>query len=873
MQRNNTDLNAIVEILQAENAALSERAEDTLLYGLVAETIYQTDDSTRLIDQILERISILKNIPFCACLELTEEGSFEIIDSYLSFADLPHSEIRISFPEIESRIPLDEGYLLLNKTEFDSFGFSVNIRGKVFMPFSALIIPCQSKSIPNLFFVFVDDDTSADRFPHIQALLQQVLKLAAERLENIFMFGELMSLNSELDQRVKERTKELTRINKKLNREIQERKIIEKALSAEEKKLRLVYNAATDVSFVTVDLSSDFKIRSYSPGAEKMFGYSVEEVAGKSLKSFQLSGDFNIFSAIRRNFKKLGWSRMDEIVLRRKSGDFFTAMLTVYPLIDENSEQTGLLVVCFDISKLKDTQNQLIAARETAEENETKFRTLFEQASDGIFITDNSGNYLDVNESGCHMLGFSKEELLKLNMKDIIGAENLKESPMKIEELRTGNVVRAERILVRKDGSSFPVEISAKMFPDGRMQGIVRDITDRRKFEKELVAAKEKAEESDRLKTAFLQNMSHEIRTPLNAILGFADLLPEFFDEKQKLVRFASIIKQRGNDLLAIIADILDIAQIESGQMELHLNVCHLGQFFDDMEIHFQEYQNRLSPDNVAFNLQVGRLVKSLVVTIDQGRLKQILFSLLSNAFKFTHSGKIELGCSLTKEDELTFYVSDTGIGIPKEKHAEIFNRFTQVGNDAAQLYGGTGLGLSIVMGLVNLMGGRIWLESEKGEGSTFYFTLPFKGEYQQVPDSTDVSVKEEGNHKVNVLIVENDEFDAMFLKEIFWGTEFAIFHANSGKQALDLCTMQTIDLVVMDIHIPDVDACKLNAQIRKHNPQVGIIALSSNASAKGEQKALAAGFDDYLSYLDAQKVLLSRIDLLLHANKAERLA
>lgn len=868
MQHNNTDLNAIIEVLQAENAALSERAEDTLLYGLVAETIYQTDDSTRLIDQILERISILKNVPFCACLELTEEGRFETIDAYLSFADLAHSEIRISFPEIGSRISLDEGYLLLEKTEFDSFGFEVNIRGRVFQPSSALIIPCQSKSIPNLFFVFIDDDTSVNRFPHIQALLQQVLKLAAERLENIFMFGELISLNSELDQRVKERTKELTRINAKLNREIQERKIIEKALSVEEKKLRLVYNAATDVSFVTVDLSTEFKIRSYSPGAEKMFGYSVNEVLGKSLKSFELSGNFNIFSAIRRNFKKHGWSRMDEIVLRRKSGEFFTAMLTVYPLIDENSEQTGLLVVCFDISKLKDTQNQLIAAREKAEENEIKFRMLFEQASDGIFISDGAGNYLDVNESGCQMLGYSKDELLTLNMKDIIGAESLKETPVKMKDLHSGNVVRTERILVRKDGSSFPVEISAKMFPDGRMQGIVRDITDRRNFEKELVAAKEKAEESDRLKTAFLQNMSHEIRTPLNAILGFADLLPEYFDERQKLVRFASIIKQRGNDLLTIIDDILDIAQIESGQMELHLNACNLGELFDEMEIHFRGYQESLSPDHVEFNLQVKRIVKSLVVTIDQGRLKQILFNLIGNAFKFTRSGKIELGCSLTKENELTFYVSDTGIGIPKEKHAEIFNRFTQVGNDAAQLYGGTGLGLSIVTGLVNLMGGRIWLESEKGKGSTFYFTIPFTIEYQRVPESTELSVQEERSaRKIKVLIVENDEFDAMYLKEIFWEAEFSVFHANSGKQALDLCAIQTIDVVIMDIHIPDMDAYKLTRLIRKHNPQVRIIALSSNASATGEQKALSSGFDDYLSYLNTQDVLLSRIGLLLNSN------
>lgn len=861
MPSNNNDLTSIIKILESENEALSERAEDSLLFGLVAETIYHTEDSMGMIDQVLERISMLKNIPVCICLKQVAE-ELRVENFYASFAELQLTEIQITFPEIKNQIPAGEGFLILNKSDFESFGFSAKIQDQTFIPAYALVIACYSKSVSNRFFVFLDDDKSGNRFPKLFVLLQQIVKLVAERLDNIFIFSEVTRLNRELDERVKERTEELTRVNKALVNEIKERKSVEKELIIREKWLRLIYNAAIDVSFITVDLSKDFIIRTFSPGAEQMFGYSSGEVVGKSLQSFHLFNQSDVFSAVRDDFRKYGWSHREEINLLRKSGEYFSGMLTVYPLVEDDLENTGVLAVCIDISALKQTQNALIEARRKAEESESKFRTLFEQASDGIFIADKAGNYLEVNENACLMLGYSREEMLKLNFRDILSKKSLEEAPVKMSELKTGNIVLSERVLVRKDGSSFFAEISGKMLPDGRLQGIVRDITERRRFENELVAAKEKAEESDRLKTAFLQNMSHEIRTPMNAILGFADLLPEFFDDHEKLTNFSNIIKQKGTDLLEIISNILDIARIESGQVALNTQECRMGDLFNEIEALFREYQEGFRNDQVEFELKIDAEVRDLMVEIDQGKLKQILINLIGNAFKFTRSGKIELGCRLDEQSVLSFYVSDTGIGIPKEKHEDIFRQFIRVDQDTVRLYDGTGLGLPIVLGLLELMGGKIWLESEKGVGSTFYFTIPFlqKGDLLLKANTEKADLEYCKVKSVKILIVDHDEYNVMYLKEILAEAKFDFIYVRYGKQALEVCRQQSVDLVLMDIHPVDMTGSELISTIRELNPQIRVIAQSVHATPEDEENAMLAGSDDYLGKPVKGELLLSRI-------------
>jgi PAS domain S-box-containing protein len=723
---------------EKENSVLTNGTEDALLLSQAAEIIYQTEDSVLLIDQILERISNLKDIPFCACLEQGVDGLI-VEGFYASFGQLKKDEIFLTFSEISSETLQTSRFLILEKADFEYYGFSFTIKNQSFSPTSALIIPCFCKGIYNRYFVFLDNSESGNRFPAILKLMQHVVQLATERLVNIFMFGELNRLNSELDRRVKERTEELTLTNKSLNREINERKVIEKALRANERKLRSVYNAAIDVSFITFDLSDQYIIRSFSPGAEKMFGFSSHEVTGKPLEQFHILNESDFFTALRSDFDEIGLSRHEEIVMRRNSGENFTAMLTVYPLFDEDLKILDALAVCIDISELKETQNQLIKAREKAEEN-------------------------------------------------------------------------------------------------------------------------------DRLKTSFLQNMSHEIRTPLNAILGFADLLPEYFGNKATLNRYTGIIKQKGSDLLGIINDILDIACIESGQIALNPENCKIDDVFNEMENLFDDNQNPKCKLNVVFEVQVSEQIRNLEIVIDELKLKQILINLIENAFKFTSSGKIELGCSFSGKNELMFHVSDTGIGISNEKHTEIFKRFTRAAHDASQFYGGTGLGLSIVKGLLDLMGGKIWLESKVGIGSTFYFTLPFTTVNNPFEPNDDfLSGDESHNLDETLLIVDNDEYNSQYLQEVLRESGFSIMHCMYGEKALEICRSQEIQIVLMDVRLPDADGYEVIRQIKQINQFTKIIVQTAYANNDDKIRAFNAGSDDYMSKPIKHDLLVSKVKFYLH--------
>ena len=735
MQAELNDFLSKIEALEAENSALSEKAEDSLLLGSVAEIIHQAEHSGHLIDLILERISTLKNIPLCVYFEYVE-SKISILNYYASFAGFNSNAIQFSFPDCSKRIALDKNFLILGNENFQEHDFSFRITGHQFQPQKALVIKCLTKSTSDKYFLFLDDTGSEDKFSKMQVILKQTLQLVTEQLDKISIFEELTKLNKELDQRVTERTTELTRINSSLNKEIIVRKIIEQALSENEKQLRSVFNAAIDVAFISVDLPGESIVRSFSPGSEKMFGYSANEVIGKPIDILYLQDQVNLLTSVKSDQIEKGLSRKEEIVMRRKSGELFPAILNVYPMKDDSGTLNGALAVCIDI-------------------------------------------------------------------------------------------------------------------------------TERKKVETELIAAKEKAEESDRLKTAFLQNMSHEIRTPMNAIMGFADLLPEFFDDKKKLNKFAKIIKNRGVDLLEVITEILDIAKIESGQLNVIPEVCKMGTLFGEVELLIDEYRKRIDKNQIEFKLRIGQNVRMLEVFIDQEKLKQILINLIRNAFKFTNSGKIELCCKIYEPKVFTFSIADTGIGIAKEKHTEIFSPFTQASNDKSQLYGGPGLGLSIVQGLLNLLGGKIWLESEKGKGSTFFFSLPFVMKDQQVPKISKEKSSDKSFFQSNakILIVEDDEYNAEYLLEILSDTDFDILHTCYGRKAIEICAEQAIDMVLMDIRLSDLNGYEVTSQIKSRNPEIKVIAQTAYATLEDRQIALESGCDDYLSKPIGRELLMSRIN------------
>jgi len=396
--------------------------------------------------------------------------------------------------------------------------------------------------------------------------------------------------------------------------------------------------------------------------------------------------------------------------------------------------------------------------------------------------------------------------------------------------------------------------------PDGTpaVGGVSFDITKLKETEFDLIKAKEKAEESDRLKTAFLQNMSHEIRTPMNAIMGFSCLLSSI-DDKEKLKHYSEIINQRCVDLLAIITDILDISKIESGQLAVDDEECDLNELFAELQTFFTEYQTRIGKQHIEFSLKAACEPYHNIIITDKGKLKQVFINLISNAFKFTDQGSIEGGCRYDKDKNLVFYVSDSGIGIEREHHDRIFDRFAQVSTKLETNKGGTGLGLSIVKGLVDLLGGQIHLESELGKGSLFYFNIPIKA-HQKPSEAAlvkEFSTKEFLFDKT-ILIVEDDLYNAEYLKEILLEKCSRIIHVSLGLEAVEIATSQPVDLVLMDVRLPDIDGYEATARIKEAKPQINIIAQTAYAADNEKQKAINAGCIDYISKPTKQEQLLT---------------
>ena len=502
-------------------------------------------------------------------------------------------------------------------------------------------------------------------------------------------------------------------------------------------------------------------------------------------------------------------------------------------------------------------------AEKTLLKSEEKFRRLFEDhLAVKLLIDPNSGAIMDANKSASAYYGWTREELkgMKISELNLLSDEKVK---MEIEKVKSQKEFQFEFKHRLKNGSVRDVEVFSSVveIEDQQMlHSIVYDITYRKEVEEALIKAKEKAEESDRLKTAFLQNMSHEIRTPMNAIMGFSSLLADCFDDKQKLEEYTAIISKRGKDLLDIIDDILNISIIESGQLTVHNEKCQLEDFFADLNAYFIGYQVRFNKQEIELSLEAPDDPSLKVIVTDKVKLRQVFINLLNNALKFTSSGKIQGGVRLDENRKLVFYVSDTGIGIPAEKHEEVFERFAQL-DQADKGLGGTGLGLSIARGLVELMGGKIWLESEVGKGTSFYFSIPLMTAAKENPVQADAQqVPNYGFKGKTILLVEDDSHNSKFIKEILRDTGLKIIHTEFGKEAVHLATSQSPDLVLMDIRLPDINGYEATRQIKKQKSKLRIIAQSAYAGHEDEQKARDAGCVDFISKPLNRELLLDMI-------------
>lgn len=362
-------------------------------------------------------------------------------------------------------------------------------------------------------------------------------------------------------------------------------------------------------------------------------------------------------------------------------------------------------------------------------------------------------------------------------------------------------------------------------------------ITNRKKMEQELTTAKELAEESNRLKSAFLANMSHEIRTPLNAIVGFSGILASTEEEEEKQ-EYVSIIENNNTLLLQLISDILDLSKIEAGTLELNYSNIELNELMRELE---RGFLLRVKTD--AVKLEFVEPAGPCMVYTEKNRLSQLMINLVTNAIKFTEKGSIRFGYEM-RENELYFYVTDTGCGIPKDKQQNIFGRFVKL-NSFAQ---GTGLGLSICKTLMDHMGGRIGVESEEGKGSTFWFTLPYKPavkeDKKQMPkDIQPVSIE---RNKLTILVAEDNASNYKLFESIL-KYDYHLIHAWDGMEAVEMFRKHNPQIVLMDINMPVMDGYEATREIRKYSAKIPIIAVTAFAYASDEQKVMESGFDGYM--------------------------
>jgi signal transduction histidine kinase/CheY-like chemotaxis protein len=396
-----------------------------------------------------------------------------------------------------------------------------------------------------------------------------------------------------------------------------------------------------------------------------------------------------------------------------------------------------------------------------------------------------------------------------------------------------------------------------------RFTGIASDITHQKDIERELRTAKEKAQESDQLKSAFLANLSHEIRTPMNGIIGFSELITRAVSGNSDLDHYVEIINKCNEQLLHIIDDLVDISKIEANQMQLNEQECNITALIDDLFLFYHHELSRMGKNNIQLLKQIELSDNENIILTDEYRLRQVLMNLMNNAVKFTLEGHIRFGIVKGKGSYLEIFVEDTGIGISPEQTEIIFKPFRQIDSN---LNSGSGLGLSICRGIVKLMGGKIRVESEPDLGSTFSFTIPYR-----VPDRTSDQKKSRQKEDTmhlegkTLLIVEDDDMNFAFLEEILASTEMKFLRASDGLQAVEMTETEKPELIIMDIRLPLMNGLDATRKIREKGITTPIIAQTAYAMSEDKEICIAAGCDDYISKPIHKDLLLKKIVYQMH--------
>ncbi len=499
--------------------------------------------------------------------------------------------------------------------------------------------------------------------------------------------------------------------------------------------------------------------------------------------------------------------------------------------------------------------------------NELRYRQLADMLPQSVFETNEVGNLSYVNKTWLETFGYNKNDIREgLNLIEVIISDS-KNTFIGGKEFDTN-----EFQALRKDGTTFPALVySNPIYEDNKIsgyRGIIIDHTERKKYIEALEREKRKAEKSDRLKSAFLANMSHEIRTPMNAIIGFTSLMTKKEVDEEDKAEYIKYIQMSGDVLLNLIDDIIDTAKIEAGELKVKEQDSDINLLMDGLYKTFSQILEQKEKHEIKLICEKKMENQRFIIRSDLFRLRQILTNLIGNAVKFTDTGEIRFGYTIPDGKTIRFHVKDTGIGMTEENTRIIFDRFRQVEDSLNRKYGGTGLGLSISKHLVELMKGKIWVESEEGTGTRFYFTIPLMEVQNRAIHYIQTDVEPgsfQWSNKV-VLIAEDDNNNFIFLKSTLKSTGITIIRAKDGKQAVsEVKSNDSIDLVLMDIQMPEMNGYEASENIKLLRPDLPVISQTAYAMSGEREKSFQAGCDDYISKPIDIDLLFSKMSRFLN--------
>lgn len=633
-----------------------------------------------------------------------------------------------------------------------------------------------------------------------------------------------------------------------IHRDISDRKAADEAVRRSEEKYRIVGNNTYNWEFWE---NPEGKFLYHSPACIEITGYNPEE----------LTDNFDLFLNMIHPDDRQGYidhHKNAKLELNKRT-HYFRMVLPdgqirhiehlCRPVFDNNNNYLGIRGTNVDITQRIEAKEKLIESELFANAvidstpallyiyDVQKQTNIWSNEIHKDFFKEFTGDSAGMNSADVSALTHPDDypklmELLGTLLSD--SASNKFEIEIRLKKQESWIWMRTIVSTFKKDEHGNPIQIIGALF----------DINDRKKFEIDLKEAKEKAEESNRLKTAFLNNISHEVGTPLNSILGFGGFMMDDSLSYSEKLDYYAILKKSSERLRQTIFDIIDLAELTAGTIKLTYEDVTLGELLIEMDKRIKEACQK---KNIFVALQIPPHLSDLTINTGVEFLKKVMWHLLSNAEKFTEDGRINFGFEKLDE-QLRFFVKDTGRGIAADKLEVIFEPFMQEDISMTRGHEGAGLGLAIARGMVELLGGELWVESKKGEGSAFYFTIPLvAGKAKEVTPVKAQKPSESG--KPLILVAEDDHSNFMLIKTVLFKAGYSTLHAINGAEAVELCRKYPeIAMVLMDIKMPVMNGLEATALIKEFRPDLPVIAITAHAQTGDKHRMLEAGCDDYLA-------------------------